>query len=69
MATSSIFEQVLLKDKKTIGRFVSALERSKETKAKRVDYSRPVEHVEDTDAIRKILGADSNDGLQDTDDR
>lgn len=69
MATSSIFQTVLIKDKKLIGRFVSALEGSQRSRSKRTEYSRPVEHVEDTDRIRKILGAEADDGIQDPDGR
>ena len=66
MATSSIFQNILVKDKRDIERLVNALEKSEQTKAKDVAYSRPVEVVEDADIIRTIFGAQANDGVQDT---
>ena len=64
MATSSITETVFIKDRKRISQFVKALESSKESKSKPVTYSRPVEHVNDKDDIRRIFkGTDGNDGI------
>ncbi len=68
MATSSIFQNVLIKDKRGIARIVNALEQSRATPAKDVAYSRPVEVIEDTDVIRRMFMEQTNDGLQDTDD-
>ena len=65
MATSSIFQTVYIKDKKRISKFVKALERSSAGSAKQVDYSRPVETVNDPEAIRKLFGEVENDRLQD----
>lgn len=65
MATSSIFQTVLMKDKKKIARFVTALEQSKQSKAKEVSYTRPVEHVSNPDAIRRMFGATEDDRVQD----
>jgi len=68
MATSSIFQTVLVKDQRGIKRLVNALEQSQTTKAKDVSYSRPVEVVEDAESIRKIFGAQTDDRVQDTHD-
>lgn len=65
MATSSIFQNILVKDKRSISRLLNALEKSKTTSAKVVDYSRPVEVIEDAETIRKIFGEQENDGIQD----
>lgn len=65
MATSSIFQHVLVKDTPRIKRLVNALEQSEATPAKEVCYSRSVEVVEDAETIRKMFGVQSNDGLQD----
>ncbi|MBR1560398.1 MAG: hypothetical protein IJ646_09195 [Clostridia bacterium] len=63
MATSSIYQNIYIKDRRKIGKFVQALEQSKETPAKEVAYSRPVEEVMDPDMIRKIFEDKQDDGL------
>ena len=68
MATSSIFQNVMIKDKKSVSKFVHALEQSRTTRAKDVTYSRPVEVVEDSDMIRKMFGDQTDDRVQDSDD-
>ena len=68
MATSSIFQNVLVKDKRSVKRLADALEYSKATPAKEVAYSRTVEIVEDVEAIQKMFGDKSNGGVQDTHD-
>ena len=65
MATSSIFQTVYMKDRKKIARFVAALEKSKQSKAKEVSYSRPVEYVSEPETIRKMLGDTEDDRVQD----
>lgn len=55
MATSSIFQTFMIKDKKKIARFVQALEKSRGTKTEPVRYSRPVEVVNGKDEIRKMF--------------
>ena len=61
MATSSILQNVLVKDKTSIKRFVDALERSQTSSAKEVIYSRPVEIIEDPDKIQKLFGVRTDD--------
>ncbi len=68
MATSSIFQNVLVKDKRSVKRLANALEYSKAAQAKEVAYSRTVEIVEDVEAIQKMFGVKSNGGVQDTHD-
>jgi len=64
MATSSVYQNILVKDKRSIQRLVDALERSKDTPAKEVTYSRSVDIVEDEDTIRKMFGVEYHDGIQ-----
>lgn len=68
MATSSIFQNIYVKDTPRIKRLVNALEQSKATPAKEVNYSRSVEIVEDKDTILKMFGEQTNDGVQDNHD-
>ena len=66
MATSSIFQNVLVKDRRGIQNLIGALEHSRATPAKDVVYSRPVEVVEDLETIKKIFGVRTDDGVQDS---
>ena len=65
MATSSIFQNVLVKDKRSVQRLVKALEKSKSAVEKEVSYSRSVEITDDTAMIQKMFGDIKHDGLQD----
>lgn len=68
MATSSIYQNILVKDKRSIRRLADALEKSQGTPAKEVAYSRSVDIVEDEDTIRKMFGVDDHDRIQDHND-
>ena len=61
MATSSIFNEVKAKDKKSIRRLIHALEQSKTSKAEDVSMSHPV-HALTKEQIQKIFGG-SDGGL------
>ena len=68
MATSSVYQNILVKDKRSIQRLADALEKSQRTPAKEVAYSRSVDIVEDEDTIRKMFGVDDHDRIQDHND-
>ncbi len=55
MATSSIFEQIRAKDKKTIRKLVSAMERSRASKVPEVQMSRTPSDMT-KEEIQKIFG-------------
>lgn len=54
MATSSIFANVRIKNKTACKNLISALEKSKQTKAEEVVFSRPVETIKG-DKIKEIF--------------
>lgn len=55
MATSSIFQEVRIKDKSRLHRLLHALERSQNAPAKPVVMSRPV-HIMTKDEMRRAFG-------------
>ncbi len=59
MATSSIFKEIKPKNKRSIVRLVSALERSRVSAASDVRMSRPVSDMS-KDEIRKVFGKDND---------
>lgn len=55
MATKSFLKNIVIKDKKSAERFINALERAENKKAKQVKIDRMVENITDGEQIRKIF--------------
>lgn len=61
MATSSIFYNIDIKDRKTAERFIKALEESEKAVAKRKPVESNIPTLTDSDEIRKLIAKrDSN---------
>ena len=56
MATKSFLKNIVIKDRKSAGKFINALERAEHKKAKEVRIDKMVEDVTDSKQIRKIFG-------------
>lgn len=55
MATKSFLKDIVIKDKKSAERFINALEKAENKKAKRVVINKRIEEVTDSEQIRKIF--------------
>lgn len=55
MATKSFLKNIVIKDRKSAGRFIDALEKAENKKAKEVKIDKMVENVTDSEQIRKIF--------------
>lgn len=55
MATKSFLKSIVIKDKKSAEKFINALERAENKKAKVVKIDKRVEDVTDSEQIRKIF--------------
>ena len=55
MATKSFLKEIVIKDKKATERFINALEKAENKKAKKVRINKMVEDVTDSERIRKIF--------------
>lgn len=55
MATKSFLKNIVIKDKKSAERFINALERAENKKAKKVTIDKMVEDVTDGSQIRKLF--------------
>lgn len=55
MATKSFLKNILIKDKKSATKFIEALEKAENKKAKKVKINKMVEEVTDKEQIRKIF--------------
>jgi len=55
MATKSFLKNIVIKDKKSASKFIDALEKAENKKAKKVNFDKMVEDVTDSEQIRKIF--------------
>ena len=55
MATKSFLKNIVIKDKKSADKFINALERAENKKAKQVKIDKMVENITDSEQIRKIF--------------
>ena len=55
MATKSFLKNIVIKDRKSAERFISALENAENKKSKKVKINNIVEDVTDSERIRKIF--------------
>ena len=55
MATKSFLKNIVIKDRKSAERFISALESAENKKSKKVKINKMVEDVTDSERIRKIF--------------
>lgn len=55
MATKSFLKNIVIKDRKSAGSFIDALEKAENKKAKEVNIDKMVENVTDSKQIRKIF--------------
>lgn len=55
MATKSFLKNIVIKDRKSAERFISALENAENKKSKKVKINKMVEDVTDSERIRKIF--------------
>lgn len=55
MATKSFLKNIVIKDSKSAGKFIEALEKAENKKAKKVKIDKMVENVTDSKQIRKIF--------------
>lgn len=55
MATKSFLKNIVIRDRKTANRFINALERAENKKAKEVKIDKRVENITDKERIRKIF--------------
>ena len=55
MATKSFLKEIVIKDKKSAEKFISALENAENKRAKKVSINKMVEDVTDSEQIRKIF--------------
>ena len=55
MATKSFLKNIVIKDRKSAERFLSALENAENKKSKKVKINKMVEDVTDSERIRKIF--------------
>lgn len=57
MATKSFLKNIVIKDKKSAERFLSALENAENKKAKKVVIDKRVENISNCEQIRKIFNS------------
>lgn len=55
MATKSFLKSIVIKDRKTATKFINALEKAENKKAKEVKANTKVEEITDGEKIRKIF--------------
>lgn len=55
MATKSFLKNIVIKDRKSAEKFINALERAENKKAKQVKIDKMVENITDSEQIRKIF--------------
>ena len=55
MATKSFLKNIVIKDRKSVAKFIDALEKAENKKAKKVNVGKMVEDVTDSTQIRKIF--------------
>lgn len=55
MATKSFLKNIVIKDRKSAERFISALENAENKKSKKVKINKMLEDVTDSERIRKIF--------------
>ena len=55
MATKSFLKNIVIKDRKSAEKFINALKRAENKKAKDVKLDKMVEDVKDSSKIRKIF--------------
>ena len=55
MATKSFLKNIVIKDKKSAEKFISALENAANKKAKKVSVDKRTEDVTDKEQIRKLF--------------
>lgn len=55
MATKSFLKSIIIKDRKSADKFINALERAENKKAKKVRIDKMVENVSNGEQIRKIF--------------
>lgn len=55
MATKSFLKNIVIKDRKSAERFISALENAENKKSKKVKINKMVEDITDSERIRKIF--------------
>ena len=55
MATKSFLKNIVIKDRKSAERFISALENAENKKSKKVKINKMVEDVTDSERIKKIF--------------
>lgn len=56
MATKSFLKNIVIKDKKSVIKFIDALEKAENKKVKKVKIDKLTEDVTDSKQIRKIFG-------------
>ena len=55
MATKSFLKSIVIKDRKSATKFINALEKAENKKAKKVKINTKVEEITDGERIRKIF--------------
>jgi len=55
MATKSFLKNIVIKDKKSVEKFITALEQAENKKAKKVVINKRTEEITDSEQIRKIF--------------
>jgi len=57
MATKSFLKNIVIKDKKKVGNFLSALENAEKKGRKNITIDMPVKTLKNKESIRKMFGA------------